>query len=119
MLNLEQELDRIQQSHTLEALEARFQEVLGKKGSLTQALKTLATLSPEEKKVQGAQLSALRTALQDAYQHHFDQLKIAEINQQLEKDVVDISLPGKAFEQGHFSLLTKVRRELEDIAHSM
>lgn len=119
MLNLDQELSRIQQAETLDILELWFQEILGKKGSLTQSLKALATLSPEEKKIQGGQLSSLRTALQDAYQAHFDYLKTAEINKQLEQDLVDISLPGSELTQGHFSLLTRVRRELEDIAHSM
>ena len=61
----------------------------------------------------------MKLALQDAYQKKFDELKTAEINKQLEKEVIDITLPWKELDEWHYSLLTKVRRELEEIAHSM
>lgn len=119
MLDLTAQLSLLSNITDLVALEARYQEILGKKGKLTESLKSLATMSPEEKKTQGGLLSAARTQLQDAYQAKFDTLKIAEINEQLSQDLVDISLPGIEPDLGHFSLLTKVRRELEDIAHGM
>lgn len=119
MLDLTAQLSLLSNITDLVTLEARYQEILGKKGKLTESLKSLATMSPEEKKTQGGLLSAARTQLQDAYQAKFDTLKIAEINEQLSQDLVDISLPGIEPELGHFSLLTKVRRELEDIAHGM
>lgn len=119
MLDLTAQLSLLSNITDLVTLEARYQEILGKKGKLTESLKSLATMSPEEKKTQGGLLSAARTQLQDAYQAKFDTLKIAEINEQLSQDLVDISLPGIEPDLGHFSLLTKVRRELEDIAHGM
>ncbi|MBQ9553830.1 hypothetical protein IJU97_02455 [bacterium] len=60
---------------------------------MTEALKTLGSLSPEEKKEQGGKLSTLKANLQEAYQKKFDELKTAEINEQLEKEVIDITLP--------------------------
>lgn len=119
MLNLEEALQQLNIIDTLSNLEIWYQEFLWKKGSLTEALKNLANLTPEEKKIQGGQLSAMRTALQDAYQAKFNLLKTAEINAQLEKELIDMSLPAAELEEGHFSLLTKVRRELEEIAQNM
>ena len=119
MLNWEELLQKLHSITTLSGLETWYQELLGKKGKLTEALKGLATLSPEEKKEQGGKLSSMRTSLQDAYQAKFNELKTLEINAQLEKETVDISLPGVELEEGHFSLLTKVRRELEEIAQNM
>ncbi len=119
MLNQEQALQELTSITSLEQLESWYQNILGKKGSLTEALKGLANLSPEEKKIQGGQLSAMRTTLQDAYQAKFDLLKTVEINAQLEKELIDMSLPAAELEEGHFSLLTKVRRELEEIAQNM
>ena len=119
MLNQEQALQELTSITSLEQLESWYQNILGKKGNLTEALKNLANLSPEEKKIQGGQLSSVRTALQEAYQAKFDQLKTAEINAQLEKELIDMSLPAAELEEGHFSLLTKVRRELEEIAQNM
>lgn len=119
MLNQEQALQELNSITTLEQLESRYQDLLGKKGKLTEALKGLASLSPEEKKVQGGQLSAMRNTLQEAYQAKFDLMKTAEINEQLEKELIESSLPAAELEEGHFSLLTKVRRELEEIARDM
>lgn len=119
MLNQEQALQELNSITTLEQLESRYQDLLGKKGKLTEALKGLAALSPEEKKAQGGQLSAMRNTLQEAYQAKFDLMKTAEINEQLEKELIESSLPAAELEEGHFSLLTKVRRELEEIARDM
>lgn len=119
MLNQEQALQELNSITTLEQLESRYQDLLGKKGKLTEALKGLASLSPEEKKVQGGQLSAMRNTLQESYQAKFDLMKTAEINEQLEKELIESSLPAAELEEGHFSLLTKVRRELEEIARDM
>jgi hypothetical protein len=41
----------------------------------------------------------MKTKLQDEYQKHFDLLKTAEINEQLKKEVIDITLPGVEIEQ--------------------
>ena len=119
MLDREIELAKLNNIDILEKLEAWYQAILGKKGILSEQLKALATMSPEEKKEKGWLLSSMRTAFQEAYQAKFDQLKIREINEQLSQDLIDISLPGIEPEMWHYSLLTKVRRELEDIAHGM
>ena len=119
MPNLEEELQKLSNVKTLDELENWHQAILGKKWSITEALKNLGNLSPEEKKVQGWQLSSMKNTLQNEYQKHFDMLKTAEINEQLWKEVIDITLPWVELEQWHYSLLTKVRRELEEIAHSM
>ena len=119
MPNLEEELSKLTNISSLDELENWFQALLWKKWSITESLKTLWSLSPEEKKVQWGKLSSMKLALQEAYQKKFDELKTAEINKQLEKEVIDITLPWKELDEWHYSLLTKVRRELEEIAHSM
>ncbi len=119
MLNLDEELKKLSEIKTLDELDAWHQGVLGKKWSITEALKNLWNLSPEEKKIQWWQLSSMKNTLQNEYQKHFDLLKTAEINEQLAKEVIDITLPWSEIDLGHYSLLTKVRRELEEIAHSM
>ncbi len=100
MLNLEQNLQELNAMNNLDQLETWYQDILGKKGKLTEALKGLAMLSPEEKKEQGGKLSSMRTSLQDAYQTKFNELKTLEINTQLEKETVDISLPATELEEG-------------------
>nr|MBR6100289.1 hypothetical protein [bacterium] len=52
MINLDEELKKLSDISTLDELENWYQALLGKKGSITEALKNLGNLSPEEKKVQ-------------------------------------------------------------------
>ena len=52
MINLDQELTWLKACEDLVELENRYQRILGKKGSVSEALKTLAQLPIEEKKIQ-------------------------------------------------------------------
>jgi phenylalanyl-tRNA synthetase alpha chain len=79
----------------------------------------MSDLSPEERKEKGQTLSALKTALEQAYADKEQSFAMTEINELLEKDLVDISLPEKKLDQGYYNLLVKTRREMEDIAQSM
>lgn len=95
-----------------------FQIYLGKKGLLNEEFKVMLTLPAEEKKERGAKLSEIKTKLTEAYEAKEQQFKIGQINKQLEKDLVDISL-DTSIENGSYSLLAEVRRELEDIFKSL
>ena len=53
MLDREIELAKLNNIDTLENLEAWYQAILSKKGILSEQLKALASMSPEEKKEKG------------------------------------------------------------------
>ena len=76
-------------------------------------------LSPEEKKDKGAKLSDIKTQLTTAYELKNQIFAMDQINAQLEKDLVDISLDVADDRQGSYSLLAKVRREIEEVYKSM
>jgi phenylalanyl-tRNA synthetase alpha subunit len=59
---------------------------------LNEEFKVMVSLDPEEKKERGAKLSEIKTKLTEAYEAKEQTFKMAQINEQLEKDVVDISL---------------------------
>jgi len=59
---------------------------------LNEEFKVMLTLSPEEKKGRGAKLSEIKTKLTEAYEAKEQFFKMAQINEQLEKDLVDVSL---------------------------
>ena len=99
-------------------LENFFQIYLGKKGLLNQEFKVMVDLPPEEKKEKGAKLSEIKTKLTEAYEAKEREFKMGQINEQLEKDLVDISL-DTPFEKGSYSLLAEIRRDAEDICKSM
>lgn len=119
MPSLEILLSELHSTTTLESLDSRYQNYLGKKGSLSLAMKNLGNLDPEERKKEGGKLTERKKQLLAAYEEKADFFARENINQQLKSEIIDRSLPGIQPEQGHYSLLAQVRRELEDIAHSM
>ncbi len=86
---------------------------LGRKGELTQILRSLADLSIEEKRVIGPQAQALRVELDELIKEKTKSL----LNK---KDFVfDVTRPGKKIKTGHLHPLTLVEKEIIDIFKSM
>lgn len=75
-------------------------------------------LSPEEKKERGAKLSEIKTLLMEAYEEKEKTFTLEEINRQLQKDLVDISLDSSV-EVWSYSLLAEIRRDAEEICKSL
>ena len=75
------------------ALEAVRVAALGKKGSISELLKSLGTISPEERKIQGPLINGLRDRVTEAIAKRRAGFKLAEISKQLESDTVDVTLP--------------------------
>lgn len=112
-------LDELSVISTKNDLDTWFQSYLWKKGSLSLELKTIATLDPEIRKTKWQELSQLKSALESAYQAKEDEISSQEINSLLQKDLVDISLPAQKINKWFYHILTKTRREMEEIAQSM
>ena len=66
---------------------------LGKKGKITELLKSLKDFSLEEKKNTGAKLNLLRIEVDNLLRSRSDKLKIQEINTKLQNEAIDISFP--------------------------
>ncbi len=118
-INISEILEELESIQNLEIAEEFFQKYLGKKGLLSEQFKILKTLSPEEKKLIGGQLSEVKQKLGEAFQIKQDALNKAKINEELQKDIIDLSLPANTDEKWHFSLLAETRRELEEICKNM
>lgn len=119
MFDYKQPIKELEDINTLALLEDFFQKYLGKQGTLPLAFKEMAALNPEEKKEAGKILSEAKTALTEAYEQKLQALSIGEINEALEKDLVDFSLEKSPYDIGHRSLLAQVRREAEEVCKSM
>ena len=119
MLEQDVIIAELQQVKTAESLEEWFQKYLGKKWLLPAEFKVMGSLSPEEKREKWQQLSSLKTALESAYEQKNNEISSEAINEMLEKDLIDISLPGWKLDQWYYNLLAKTRREVENIAQSL
>jgi len=95
---------------------ARLEDVkalyLGKEGALTQRLKGLGKLPPEERKTAGAAINAAKSEIEAALNARREALKEARLAAQLASEALDVTLPGRG--QGH-GTLHPVMRTLERI----
>jgi phenylalanyl-tRNA synthetase alpha chain len=97
----------------LEQLRVRY---LGRKAELPQMLRSVAQLEPAERGAVGKAANQARQALEALIDARSEQLGGAELEQQLQADHVDVTLPGAPPQPiGRLHLLTQTRRELEDI----
>jgi phenylalanyl-tRNA synthetase alpha chain len=82
------------------AIEAVRLAALGKKGSVSELLKTLGSMSPEERQTRGAAINALKTVITDAIGSRKAELKDAAITAKLKAETVDVSLPVRSSPAG-------------------
>src|ERR671913_2108697 len=75
------------------ALESVRVSALGKKGSVSELLKTLGSMTPEERKERGPLINGLRDWIQSAIQTRRDALAEAALEQRLAAERVDVTLP--------------------------
>ncbi len=103
----------------MEALEAIRVEYLGKKGLVTELLKDMKNLSPEEKKTFGQAVNVLKEEVTEMVAGKREEIKQAEIER--ENNLMpefDISAPAN-LDRGSYHPITLVQRQCEEIFRSM
>jgi phenylalanyl-tRNA synthetase alpha chain len=109
----EAEIAAASTSQALEELRVRY---LGRKAELPQILRGVAELEPEQRGTVGRAANQARQALERLIEERAAALEGGELEQQLEADRVDVTLPGAPPQPvGSLHVLTATRRELEDI----
>jgi phenylalanyl-tRNA synthetase alpha chain len=101
-------------SSTKELEELRV-AILGKKGTLTEALKAVGQASPEERKTLGANLNITKQEITDALEAKKSALADAELNARLVTEKLDVTLPTTAEPQGKIHPITQVTEEITAI----
>lgn len=104
---------------TLEGLAALKLEFLGKKGGLTEILKTLGTLSPEERASVGKKANEVKFALQNILDVRESELKEALVRQKLESEKIDVSLDGVPALVGSHHPVMQVLNQAKEIFRRM
>lgn len=108
-------LAAIEASAALDALEAVRVDALGKQGRVTQLLKTLGAMSPEERQAKGPAIHALRETVTDAIAARRAKLEQAALDQRLASERVDVTLPVDAPPAGTVHPVSQVTDELAEI----
>jgi len=90
-----------------------------KSGLLTAEMKTLGQLSPEDRKAAGARLNELKNYVETGIEKLLGEFAAKREAEQLAKERVDVTLPGRRIPAGHLHPITLLRQKIEDIFVSM
>lgn len=102
----------------LEELEKKY--FSRKSGALTELMKQMATLSPEEKKTFGQEINAVKTEMERALAEKKQTLRSKELAGKLSAEAVDVTQPKlPPQEKGHLHPITQAIWELEEVAKKM
>jgi phenylalanyl-tRNA synthetase alpha chain len=119
------ELDTLEQSLMAEiagaadepAIEAVRVAALGKKGSVSELLKTLGSMAPEERQARGAAINGLKARVTEALTARKSGLRDAAITARLAAEKVDVTLPVRQApaERGRIHPISQVIDEIAAI----
>ena len=86
------QLEKAQDRAQTEEIRVKF---LGKKGELTQILRGMGKLSPEERKTTGQKANAVRGQIENMLEKQFDELKAKAKEAQFKIERIDVTEPGR------------------------
>lgn len=98
----------------LSALDDLRVEYLGKKGRLTGLLKSLGSLSNDERPAAGAKINDVKQALQNQINEHKERLERSALDSKLATETIDVTLPGRAEEIGGLHHVTRTMERIQE-----
>ena len=111
----EEVLASLSKVHTEKEITEIRVKTLGRKGSLTQLLKQLGALPEVERKEIGKRANEIKEALESQIEEALHQLKEREKKEALEKERIDITLPGRRIPMGKRHPITQTLDEIVQI----
>ena len=88
------------EADTLAALDQVRVQYLGKKGLITEQMKTLGNLPADERKEAGARINQARDRFTEALEARKSVLEARELEQRLARETIDVTLPGRGQQTG-------------------
>jgi phenylalanyl-tRNA synthetase alpha chain len=102
-----------------EALEALRISALGKKGQISELMKNLGQMSPEERQTVGPALNGLKASITDALANRKAALNSSALEARLRAESIDITLPARPETQGRIHPISQVIDEVVEIFAEM
>jgi len=107
--------DKINSASNLAELEQIRVEFLGKSGVISEQMKLLATLPPEEKKEFGQKVNEVRAIVEETLLGQKKLLGDKELKLKLESERIDVTLPARKVQLGSIHPISQARAELTEI----
>jgi phenylalanyl-tRNA synthetase alpha chain len=103
------------------AIEAVRVNTMGKKGSISELLKTLGSMSPEERQTRGAAINLLKAEVTAEIAARKAHLKNQAIEERLKRETLDVTLPVRSSpaERGRIHPITQIVDEITAIFGDM
>ncbi len=115
ILNLQKKAsDLIILATDISSLESIRVDFLGKKGQLTEILKSLSGLSAEEKPKLGQLVNQVKGHIIALIEQKMDDLKEKQLLEKLAAQCIDVTLPGRNQDEGSVHPVTQVRHRIID-----
>ncbi|MBR1771062.1 MAG: phenylalanine--tRNA ligase subunit alpha [Lachnospiraceae bacterium] len=111
----EQALAQIKASDTAEKLNEIRVNILGKKGELTNVLKSMKDVAPEDRPKIGQMVNDARAEIEAVLEEHRSKMENAMREARMKAEVIDVTLPAKKAEIGHRHPNTIALEEIERI----
>ena len=108
-------LAKIDASDALEKLNEIRVAYLGKKGELTTVLKSMKDVAPEERPKVGQMVNEVRALIEERLEETKTALARTDREEQLTREVIDVTLPAKKANTGHKHPNTIALEEVERI----
>ena len=100
-------------------LEEIKNKYIGKSGKITLLQQLIKEIPKDEKRDFGIKLNELKTKFNEAYSKIMNDIELKEINNKLESERIDVTLPSKKVKRGSIHPMTRIQEEFEDIFTSM
>ena len=110
---------RIDAASSESALEEVRIHALGKKGVVSERMKTLGKMTPEERKEMGPALNGLKNRIADAIEAKKNTLEEAALDARLASEKVDVTLPPRRAPKGKIHPVSQVFEEITAIFSAM
>ena len=111
--------DAFSNINNLSDLESLRVNYIGKKGIITELYSKMKDLSNDEKKEYGMKVNELRDLFNTKYDLLKSELNEKALNEKLESEMIDVTLPGYNLKTGSAHILDKVIEEIETFYMSM
>ena len=112
-------LEKVKDAKDLKLLNDVKVQILGKKGELTQVLRGMGALSPEERPKIGELVNKVRDEIETKIKEREEEFKQKELQEKLQKETIDITLPSTKIKRGSKHPVNRVIEEIEDLFVSM
>ena len=112
-------IEQINKVNSLQEINELRVRYLGKKGELTAILKGMGSLSPEERPKMGSIVNVVRDSIVGAIEEKENELKEKEMNEKLEKERIDVTLPSTKITRGSKHPINRIIEEIQDLFISM